>query len=236
LTVVNLIVFRTKIFQVPAGLFVWVVVAIAVLTAVAVDAARQARCRSNPQAPNSRWTVVMVSTIILILAVGFLTSRIGLPASSKPFKVSTASMCPTICEGERIVADMEAYKDKPPEPGDLVMLEINPGNPLFIKRVIAVGGDIVKQGSHGEVLVNGIPIPQPTICSSPRMPTSEGMTINFAPVTVPAGSFFVVGDNPTHSADSRVPGFGFPNADQMRGRPLYLYWSTVPSRIGCKVR
>jgi hypothetical protein len=91
-----------------------------------------------------------------------------LPASSKPFKVPTASMCPTICEGERIMADLEAYKDRPPEPGDLVMLEINPGKPLFIKRVIAVGGDIVKQGSHGEVLVNGIPIPQPTICSSPR--------------------------------------------------------------------
>jgi signal peptidase I len=110
----------------------------------------------------------MISTTILILAGGVFTSRIGLPASSKPFKVPTASMCPTICEGERIMADLEAYKDRPPEPGDLVMLEINPGKPLFIKRVIAVGGDIVKQGSHGEVLVNGIPIPQPTICSSPR--------------------------------------------------------------------
>jgi type IV secretory pathway protease TraF len=52
---------------------------------------------------------------------------------------------------------------------------------------------------------------------------------------VPASSFFVVGDNSTNSYDSRIPGFGLVTLDQVRGRPVYIYWSTGKSRIGCAV-
>jgi len=39
------------------------------------------------------------------------------------FKVPSASMCPTICIGERIAADMHAYKSKAPLRGDLVLIK-----------------------------------------------------------------------------------------------------------------
>jgi len=236
LALVNLTLFQTKAFQIPVGFLAFLVVGIPLLCAIAIDAARQATRQNASPMPNAGWTAKNISAAVVILAANAFSARNGLPATSKPFKVPSASMCPTICEGERIIADMDAYKRNPPRPGDLVMLNTKFDNSLYIKRVIAAGGDIVKQGKLGEILVNGHPLPPLTICSKPPTPTSEGMTINFDPVTVPAGSFFVVGDNLANSLDSRTLEFGFVSVDQMRGRPLYLYWSPVLSRIGCKLR
>ncbi len=235
LVILNLVIFHTKMLQTPVGLLARVILGAGVLVAIAIDAAKLAKRQNASPLPNAGWTAKNLAGTALILAVNIL-SGVSLPLSSRAFKVPSASMCPTICEGERIMADMEAFKVKSPQRGDIAMLDMKSGNGLWIKRVIAVGGDSIKRGSHGEILVNGNPLPQPSICGTPRMPTSDGMVMNFDPVTVPAGSFFVVGDNLSHSNDSRAPGFGYPSAGEIRGKPLYLYWSPIASRIGCKLR
>jgi Signal peptidase, peptidase S26 len=62
------------------------------------------------------------------------------------FKVPSASMCPTICSGERIVADLGAYRSKSPERGALVLLQHRFSPALCIKRVVGLPGDIVGPG------------------------------------------------------------------------------------------
>jgi hypothetical protein len=46
----------------------------------------------------------------------------------------------------------------------------------------------------------------------------------------------MIGDNLGNSFDSRIPEFGLVPLDEIRGRPLFLYWSSKLSRIGCPVR
>jgi len=44
----------------------------------------------------------------------------------------------------------------------------------------------------------------------------------------------VVGDNLSNSYDSRF--FGLVALNQVKGKPLILYWSPGTSRIGCPIR
>jgi len=153
------------------------------------------------------------------------------------FKVSSASMCPTICLGERIVADMRAYKSKSPQRGDVILLAYKLSSALFVKRVIGIPGDIVEPGPNGSILVNGKPLPPPEVCGNPVEQKSDpAESSTFEWTRVPEGTFFVIGDNLGHSFDSRIPEFGPVVLDQIQGKPLYVYWSPGHSRISCHTR
>ena len=58
----------------------------------------------------------------------------------------------------------------------------------------------------------------------------DGDTDNFAPIVVPEGHLFVMGDNRDDSADSRVPvvadGVGLLPMDHVLGRAAIAFWST----------
>jgi hypothetical protein len=82
-----------------------------------------------------------------------LRSEAGLAA----FKIASTSMCPTLCLGERVVADRHAYESKRPERGDLIFMKHASFDALFVMRVIGVAGDTVDPGSDGTILVNGRP-------------------------------------------------------------------------------
>ena len=60
--------------------------------------------------------------------------------------------------------------------------------------------------------------------------TDAGYADQFAPVTVPAGTIFLMGDNRDDSLDSRYPveagGMGFIPIDHVVGRAERIFWST----------
>ncbi len=77
----------------------------------------------------------------------------------------------------------------------------------LVKRVIAVGGQTVQCRSDTGLTVDGKPLKEPyldpaTMLAYPSVYPCLGS--EFGPVTVPAGRLWVMGDNRTHSADSRA--------------------------------
>ena len=132
---------------------------------------------------------------------GFFTFR--------AFKIPSASMCPTICEGDRIIVDMAAFRRSAPRHGDIVIFPFDSERNRHIKRVVAVGGDEVS-GSHGQLIVNGKPVEPPaSACgtSADRGIVYEASP-DLVPQRVPSDRLFLVGDNMDHSYDSRYYGTG----------------------------
>lgn len=91
----------------------------------------------------------------------------------------------------------------------------------LVKRVIGVGGDHVKCcDADGKITINGKAITEPYIAKGAK-PSS----IEFD-VTVPEGSYWVMGDNRENSADSRfhgdLPSKGFVGKEFVVGRAFVV--------------
>lgn len=89
----------------------------------------------------------------------------------------------------------------------------------LVKRIIAVGGQTVECRAGVGLTVDGKPLTEPyldpdTMMADPRVYPCLGY--EFGPVTVPDSRLWVMGDNRTHSADSRAHCPSTP-ADVQRG-------------------
>jgi signal peptidase I len=156
----------------------------------------------------------------------------------RAYKVPSASNCPTVCQGERMIVDPFAYKKKTPQRGDLIMFKHPEFDSLLFKRVVGVPGDIVAQSPNG-ILVNGKAaalVDLTHVCGNPPLPGRAEVPVDSRSEAVPPDSLYVVGDNWSDSLDSRFEQFGFVSIKNVRGQPLFLYWSPYQNRIGCRVQ
>jgi signal peptidase I len=146
--------------------------------------------------------------------------------------VPTGSMEGTILIGDHLFLNKALYGPEIPlvnlrlpalktiRRGDIVVFRY-PRNPeeTFLKRVVAVGGDVVEI-RNGQLYVNDRAADEPYVIH--RFPwRSEHECIG--PITVPSGSLFVMGDNRDNSSDSRE--WGFVPVSSVIGEPLFVYWS-----------
>jgi len=91
----------------------------------------------------------------------------------------------------------------------------------YIKRVVGVGGDRIEV-SGGHVIRNGRALKEPYASAC------DEAVCNLAAIVIPAGSYFLMGDNRANSNDSRFWG-PVPRA-WIIGKAVATYWP--PDRIG----
>jgi signal peptidase I len=99
----------------------------------------------------------------------------------------------------------------------------------FIKRVIGLPGETLEL-RRKKVYIDGKPLDEPyahfLTPPSPEGATSFDLRENFGPVTIPAGHYFMMGDNRDNSQDSRY--WSFLPASYIKGKALMIYWSFDP--------
>ena len=165
--------------------------------------------------------------VILAIAIGAaLVIRIFL---IEPFFIPTGSMEPTLNVHDRVLVNKLSYHLHGVHRGDIIVFakpstDNEPGIKDLVKRVIGLPGERIQSGPNGEILINGQPIKQSWLTAQAK--ADPGPPI--IPMTIPAGEYFVMGDNRGDSSDSRV--FGPIPRHLIVGRAFIIVWPL--SRFG----
>ncbi len=172
------------------------------------------------------------------LVFAFITAMIVRTFFFQAFKIPTGSMRTTLMEGDLILVNKLIYgakmplvnlrtpKLREPQQGDVVVF-IYPQDTkkYFIKRMVAKGGDKVEI-KNGTIYVNDNPLLEPVFNKNYYYNRGE-YGAEGKIITVPADSYFVLGDNSASSQDSRY--WGFVPKENIAGEGILIYWP--PNRI-----
>jgi signal peptidase I len=169
--------------------------------------------------------VAVVAIGVALLVQAFLV---------KPYRIPSESMASTLRPGDRVLVNKFVYRLREPHRGDIIVFRFPEDRRIvFIKRVVGVPGDTLRV-REGRLWVNGRPVDEPyvhrtagradvTVASGQVAGSTMREPWSLArPYTVPAGSYFVMGDNRTDSDDSRFWGT-VPRADVI-GEGFLVYW------------
>ena len=159
------------------------------------------------------------------------------------FKIPSGSMEKGLLIGDHLIINKMGFAPgvtglerallpgRPIKRGDVIVFKFPPDPTRdFIKRVIGLPGDRLEL-KRKKVYINDQPIEEPYVQYLTPMPGEGEQTddkrVAYGPVTVPAGQFFMMGDNRDNSDDSRF--WGFVPATYVKGQALFIYFSTGAS-------
>lgn len=118
-----------------------------------------------------------------------------------PIRVDGPSMNPTLKNGDIMILNKVAKVDR----FDIVVIKSKRINDVLIKRIIALPGETLEV-NNGVIYINGKKI---------KDKYGYGKTSDVGKMKIPDGEYFVMGDNRTVSADSRL--FGTFRKEEIKG-------------------
>lgn len=155
--------------------------------------------------------------------------------------IPSGSMQPTLDPGDVVAVNRLAYgltvpattkqifHWADPQRGDVIIFNVpkvgDPAETLYIKRVVAVAGDVIEVRNN-RVILNGKLVPVEQTAQGGLELTGRnhllmegpGQLDNMPAYKVPAGNVFVMGDHRNNSADSRA--WGPLPIERVRGKAL----------------
>ena len=181
-----------------------------------IESLRAELAREEARCSRRRVLWNMAAALIIAAAVaGLVLTRIY-----ALIEVDGNSMEPTLSDGEILFL----RRTKEVGAGDIAGFYYE--GKILLKRVIGMPGDEIEIDTDGNVSVNGQPLEEPYL----REKSLEKCQLEF-PVTVPEGTFFVLGDNRAVSVDSRDLSVGYVRKDQVVGRAVIKAWPPARMKI-----
>jgi signal peptidase I len=179
------------------------------------------------------WVVTIVVAVAAVLAIKeWVVNPYRIPSSSMEPTLHCAVPAPGCLArfSDRVLANRFIYRFRDPERGEIVVFKTPPAaasclegggaGQTFVKRLVGLPGDRLVQ-RNGLLRVNGERYEEPYIQAQRR----GGRDFS---AIVPAGHYFMMGDNRTQSCDSRE--WGAVPRGNLIGPVFAVYWP--PQRIG----
>jgi signal peptidase I len=175
---------------------------------------------------STRRTLIEWGAIVVVAVLAALLLRAFVV---QPYYIPSGSMEPTLHVGDKVLVNKLSYNFHPVHRGDIVVFKTppddnSPGIKDLIKRVIGLPGETIWSGPSGAIFINGRQLSEPWL--SPEARANPGPPIQR--MVIPAGDYFVMGDNRSNSTDSRM--FGPISKGLIVGRAFLRVWPL--SRLG----
>ncbi|MFH1840776.1 MAG: signal peptidase I [Candidatus Shapirobacteria bacterium] len=158
-----------------------------------------------------------IETVVIALAV-FVIVYLFLFA---PHQVKGNSMYPSFHDGDYLLTDKISYRLNAPQPGDVIVFTAPQNREYdYIKRIIAAPLESVEL-CQGQVTVNNRLLME-TYLPDNLKTLSGSFTKECQKITLGKDEFFVLGDNRSHSSDSRE--WGIVPRSLIIGKAWLRYW------------
>ena len=164
------------------------------------------------------WALVVgIAILVAVLVRTFVLAH---------FVVDGTSMATTLDSGDRVFVNKMSYRFGEPSRGDVIVLHQISGTSErdLIKRVIALPGERIEVVSCEVRITGDDEVPRVLIepYLDPGVVAPGNCGGDTAPVEVPDGHVFVLGDNRGGSQDSRS--LGPIHTDDLVGRAFVVFW------------
>jgi signal peptidase I len=171
----------------------------------------------------------IIETIVVALAI-FVVIYMFL---IQPHQVNGNSMWPNFLSGEYLLTDKLSYRFQDPQRGDVIIFHAPTGANCpqqlqcdFVKRIIGLPKETLEI-REGQVYVNDLKLSE-TYLQSLSTPTAISRGVDSFSVQLGDSEYFVMGDNRSHSSDSRA--WGPVEKENIVGKAWLRYWP--PQRVG----
>ena len=174
---------------------------------------------------------ICVAVILALFVRTFIVQAFKIPTGSMEnnlligdhLLVNKFVFAPTLSRLENMLLPIDPIRR-----GDIIVFKY-PEEPErdFIKRVIGLPGDTLELRKK-RVYINGTMLDEPYVryLVPPDEENGGGefdVRVQYGPVTVPPGHYFMMGDNRDNSQDSRY--WGFMPQEYIKGKALFVYFS-----------
>ena len=174
---------------------------------------------------------ICVAVILALFVRTFIVQAFKIPTGSMEqnlligdhLLVNKFKFAPTMSRVEEALLPIDPIRR-----GDIIVFKF-PEDPErdFIKRTIGLPGETVEL-RHKRVYIDGKLLDEPYVqYLIPPGEEGEGLDVDvrvqYGPVDVPEGHYFMMGDNRDNSQDSRY--WGFLPREYIKGKALFVYFS-----------
>lgn len=199
---------------------------------------------------NRVWVYAAFLIVAGLLMSGSL-ELIRMSSPLRRFGIPTQAMIPTLLVGDVAVADMRSSATERLSRGDVVVFESpDRAEVLYAKRIIGLPGETLEIRNR-QVLIDGRALDEPYKVHETDLNAEQwgriregysvvygadetgqdargqrrllGGMFDFGPYRVPAGHYFLMGDNRDNSKDSRA--FGPVSGESIQGEMTRINWS-----------